>query len=225
MAFLRHARAVAWKDLRVELRTREILATTGFFAAMLVVVFSFAFEIKRDEDVPALASGILWISVAFSGTLGLSRAFDRELAGSTMRGLLLAPAERGSIFLGKTVGVVLAMLVVEAVIVPLLAVLYRAPLDREPMLLIAFLVLGTIGFAIVGSVFAGMLLPTRSRDVLLAVCLYPVVTPALLAGIKGTAGIWSGSLDEAWWWIKFLAVFDAVFLTVSLWVFESLVIE
>jgi heme exporter protein B len=215
---------VAWKDLRIELRTREILSTTVFFAVMIVIVCSFAF-VEKVPSVSDLASAILWISVAFAGTLGLGRAFDRELAGHTMRALLLAPSERGAIFLGKAVGVMVTMLLVEAVVVPLLGFLFSAPIDRNALPLVAILILVTVGFAVVGSVFAGMLLPTRARDVLLAVTLFPVVTPALIAGIKGTAALWIGVLPEAYFWIKFLVVFDAIFLAVSLWSFESLVVE
>jgi heme exporter protein B len=224
MAFLRHAGMVAWKDLRIELRTREILSTTVFFAVMLVLICSFAF-VEKVPSIGDLASAILWLSVAFSGTLGLGRAFDRELTGHTMRALLLAPSERSAIFLGKAAGVVVTMLLVEVVVVPLVGFLFGAAIDREPLALILVLLLVTVGFAVVGSVFAGMLLPTRARDVLLAVTLYPVVTPALIAGIKGTAAIWTGVMPEAWFWIKFLVVFDAIFLAVSLWAFESLVVE
>ena len=119
------------------------------------------------------------------------------------------------------------MLIVEAVVVPLLALLVGAPVDRSPALLALLLLLVTIGFAVVGSVFAGMLLPTRAREVLLAVILYPVVTPALIAGIKGTAALWADPplLPQAYFWIKFLLVFDAIFLVVSLWAFEALVVE
>lgn len=224
--FLRHALAIAWKDLRVELRTREILYSMVFFAAMIVIVCSFAF-IDKTDATDGLAGGILWVAVAFSGTLGLSRSFDREREGNTMRGLLLSPAQRGAIFLGKAIGVALFMLVVQAVVVPLVAVLFGAPVGRAPGRLAALLVLATIGFAVVGSVFAGMLLRTRSREVLLAVILYPILTPALIAGTKGTSALWAVQTDgaEAFFWIRFLLVFDAIFLTVSLWAFESLVVE
>lgn len=226
MRFLRHAAIVAWKDLRVELRTREIIATMVFFAVMLVLICSFAF-VEKVPSVADMSSGVLWIAVAFSGTIGLMRGFERELQGSTMRALLLSPADRGAVLLGKAVGVAVTMLIVEAVVVPLLALLLRAPIDRSPVLLALILVLATIGFSVVGSVFAGMLLPTRAREVLLAVILYPVVTPALIAGIKGTAAIWAdpAQLPQGLFWIKFLAVFDAIFLAVSLWAFESLVVE
>jgi heme exporter protein B len=226
MRFLRHVATVAWKDLRVELRTREILSTMVFFAAMIVILCSFAF-VEKIPSIADMASGILWIAVAFSGTIGLLRAFERELHGSTMRALLLSPADRGAVLLGKSVGVVAVMLIVEAVVVPLLGLLVGAPIDRSPLLLVLILVLATIGFAVVGSVFAGMLLPTRSREVLLAVILYPVITPALIAGIKGTAALWvePAQIEQAYFWIKFLAVFDTVFLAVSIMLFESLVVE
>lgn len=226
MRFLRHVAAVAWKDLRVELRTREILSTMVFFATMLVLICSFAF-VDKVPSIGDMASGILWIAVAFSGTVGLSRAFERELHGGTMRALLLSPADRGAVLLGKSVGVAVIMLIVEAVVVPLLALLVGAPIERSPHILALILILATIGFSVVGSVFAGMLLPTRAREVLLAVILYPVVTPALVAGIKGTAALWADPslTDQAFFWIKFLAVFDAVFLAVSLWAFEAVVVE
>ena len=227
MPFLRHAAILAWKDLRVEFRTREIVYTMIFFAAMVVLIFSFAFS-EGGEVLPSAAGGILWIAVTFSGTLGLGRAFDREREGDTMRALLLAPAERGAIFLGKALGIIIFMLIVEAIVVPLVALLFQAPVTRQPIELAALLVLATIGFATVGSVFSAMLLKSRAREVLLAVILYPIILPALIAGARGTAALWHDGppdLPVAWFWIQFLAVFDAIFLAVALWAFESLVVE
>jgi heme exporter protein B len=226
MRFLRHAAAIAWKDLRVELRTREIVYTMAFFAAMIVLIFSFAF-VREGEAIGEVASGILWVAIAFAGTLGLGRAFAREREGDTMRGLLLAPADRASIFLGKAVGVALFILLVAVVTVPLVGLLFGAPVLAHPLELGALLVLATIGFAVVGSVFAAMLLKTRMREVLLPVILYPIVVPALIAGTKGTAALFEATpaLPVAHFWIKFLLVFDALFVAVSLWAFESLVIE
>ena len=226
MRFLRHVAAVAWKDLRVELRTREILSTMIFFAAMVVLIASFAF-VEKIPSVSDMASGVLWIAVAFTGTLGLMRVFERELHGGTMRALLLSPADRGAVLLGKAISVVAIMLIAEAIIVPLLALLLAAPIGRSPHLLVCILLLATIGFAAVGSTFSAMLLPTRAREVLLPVVLYPVITPAIIAGIKGTAAIWvePAQIPIALFWIKFLVVFDAIFLAVSLWAFEALVVE
>ena len=224
--FVRHAAAMAWKDLRVEFRSREIVYTMTFFAAMVVLIFSFAFVGEGTAAVDVVP-GILWVAVAFSGTLGLSRAFDRERESDTMRGLLLAPISRSSIFAGKAVSVAVFMTLVEIVVVPLAWVLFESPLFRDPLPLVLLLLLANIGFAIVGSVFAAMLLRSRSRDVLLPVVLYPIVVPVLIAGTKGTAALIQPVPDPgvAYFWIQFLIVFDAAFLVASLWTFESLVIE
>jgi len=230
--FLSHVATVAWKDLRVEFRSREIVYTVAFFAAMVVLIFSFAF-IKESVPVSDVVPGILWVAVAFSGTLGLSRAFDRERESDTMRGLLLSPAPRTAIFVGKAVGITTFMIVVEIVVVPMVALLFDSPLFDHPVPFLLTLVLATIGFAVVGSVFAAMLLRARSRDVLLPVVLYPILVPLLIAGTKATSALLEGAgtvggvadVDAAYVWIKFLVAYDAMFIVVSLSTFESLVIE
>jgi heme exporter protein CcmB len=217
---------VAWKDLRVELRSREIVYTMVFFAVIAVLVFSFAF-VKEGAPIGDVATGILWIAITFSGTLGLSRGFDREREHDTMRGLLLSPAPRAAIFLGKAIGIAAFMVITELVVVPLVGVLFRADFARRPLELGATLALADVGFAVVGSAFAAMLLRSRSRDVLLPVVLYPVLVPMLIAGTKATAALLEAAPDlaVAGFWLRFLLVYDAIFLVVSLWIFESLVIE
>ncbi|HET6613508.1 MAG TPA: heme exporter protein CcmB [Kofleriaceae bacterium] len=225
MEFFRHAAAVCAKDLRIELRSREIVYTMVFFAAMVVLIFSFAFI--GDGNPRALVPGMLWVAVLLSGTLGLSRAFDRERDQDTLRGLLLSPAPRGAIFAGKAVAMVALMAAVEAVAAPLCWFLFDAPLFAHPIYMVLVLVLGTVGFATVGSVFAAMLLRVRARDVLLPVVLYPIIVPLLIAATKATAALAAPvpDLADAVFWIKFLAVFDAAFLVAAMWTFESLVIE
>lgn len=221
-----HAVRVAAKDLRVELRSKEIVYTMAFFGALLAVVYSFAFP--RDARLArAAAPGMLWVALAFAGTIGLGRAFDREREHDTMRALLLAPVPRLAVFLGKAFAIALLVLAVATVCTPLLALFLDAPLFAEPGPLVLLLVLGAFGFAIVGSVFAATLLKVRSRDVLLPVILYPLLIPLFVAGTKATAALIAApaNFDMAWYWIEFLAVYDAAFLVVSLWAFESLVIE
>lgn len=231
MEFLRNVATLAWKDLRVEFRSREILYTMTFFAAMVLLIFSFAF-IKESVPIADVVPGILWVAVAFAGTLGLSRAFDREREAETMRGLLLTPTSRTALFLGKAVGIAVFMLLVEVVVVPMVAILFNSPLFNEPLPLVLVLVLATVGFSVVGCVFAAMLLRARSRDVLLPVVLYPILVPLLIAGTKATGGLLEGldigappNLEVAYFWIKFLVVYDTIFVLVALWTFESLVIE
>ncbi|WP_045119066.1 heme exporter protein CcmB [Haliangium ochraceum] len=228
MEFLRNVATLAWKDLRVEFRSREILYTMAFFGVMIILIFSFAF-VRQDGTVGDVVPGMLWVAVAFAGTLGLSRAFERERESDTMRALLLAPASRTAIFLGKAVAIVVFMGVVELVVVPLIALLFGAELFAHPLLLVTVLLLATAGYAIVGCVFAAMLLRVRARDVLLPVVLYPVLVPMLIAGTKATAALLPvagvSELETAYFWIRFLCVYDAIFAVVALWTFESLVIE
>ncbi len=226
MSFFRQVTTLVWKDLRVEFRSREILYTMAFFAAMVVLIFSFAF-VKEGSADSGVVPGILWVAITFGGTLGLSRAFDREREADTMRALLLSPTSRTAIFMGKAIGIAVFILVVEIVVVPMVALLFGAPLFRDPHLMIAALLLGTFGFAVVGSVFAAMLLRTRSRDVLLPVTLYPILVPLLIAGTKCTAGLLEPTphYSAVYFWLKFLLVYDAIFVVVALSTFESLVIE
>jgi heme exporter protein B len=226
MVLVRQAARVAWKDLRIELRSREIVYTMAFFGALIVVIFAFAFP--RDvRAVRGAVPGMLWVAMAFTGTIGLGRAFDRERENDTMRALLLAPVPRLAVFLGKAASTAVLVLAVVMVCAPLLAVFLTAPLFAFPLPLILAVVLGALGIAVVGSVFAATLLKVRSRDVLLPVILYPLLIPLFVAGTKATAALIAEipNFDAAWFWIQFLGIYDAAFLVLSTWVFESLVIE
>jgi len=226
MALFRHVARVAWKDLRIELRSREIVYTMVFFGALLVVIYSFAFP-KDARAVRGSVPGMLWVSIAFTGTIGLGRAFDRERENDTMRALLLAPVPRLAVFLGKAISTAALVLAVAAVCTPLLALFLNAPLFAHPAPLILVVVLGAVGIAVIGSVFAATLLKVRSRDVLLPVILYPLLVPLFVAGTSCTAALLAEipNFEAAWYWIQFLGIYDAAFLVLSIWVFESLVIE
>jgi heme exporter protein CcmB len=225
MSLLRQAGRVAWKDLRIELRSKEIVMTMAFFAALLVVIYSFAFVDPRA--IRASVPGMLWVALAFTGTIALGRAFDRERENDTMRALLLSPIPRLAVFLGKAMAMCVLVLTVAVVIVPLLALWLNAPLFTFPGELALAVVLGAVGISVIGSVFAATLLKVRSRDVLLPVILYPLLVPLFVAGTKATAGLVAEipNVEAAWYWIKFLGVYDAAFLVLSLWIFESVVIE
>jgi heme exporter protein B len=225
--FARAAWLVLKKDLAIEARSWEIVITTLFFALSAVVVFMFAF-VRDGQPIPGAASGILWISLAFAGTLALGRTFERERQGETLRGLLLAPASRAAIFTGKLLGIVLLLLAVELLLVPLVMVLFQEHhlLDRWPLLAV-LLVAGAVGFAAVGTLFAAMLVRVRTRDVLLPILLYPITIPALVAGVSGTQALMETPPAEplAVMWIAILVCYDVVFMTLALWVFEPLMTE
>jgi heme exporter protein CcmB len=226
IAFLRVAALVLRKDLTVEVRSREIVYTTIFFAVSCVLVFAFAL-VKEGRPLEDAAAGIMWISVAFAGTLALGRTFERERHAETLRALMLAPASRPALYVGKLLGVVLLLLVVEAVLVPLVGLLFDAPIANSPFRLTALLVLGTIGFSAVGTLFAAMLVRARSRDVMLPILLYPITIPVIIAGVRGTAALFEPvpMVDLADMWMALLAFFDIVFVTLALWTFEPLMTE
>jgi heme exporter protein CcmB len=224
--FVRTAFLVLRKDFAIEVKSREILYTTLLFALSCVLVFSIAF-VKEGEPLEDAAAGILWIAVAFAGTLALGRTFERERYGETLRALLLAPAPRAAIYVGKMLGIVLLLAVVEFLLVPLVAVLFHAPLFAEPLLLAALLASGTLGFSAVGALFAAMLVRARTRDVMLPILLYPMTVPVMIAGVRGTSAVLQSPADtaSAVMWIGLLASFDVVFVTLALWTFEPVMTE
>ncbi len=224
--FARTVWTVFRKDLTIEVRSRETVATTLFFALSAVIVFAVAL-VKEGRVVADAAVGILWVAIAFAGTLTLGRTFERERYTDTLRALLLAPAPRAAIYVGKLLAVLAILLLVELMLVPLVALLFDAALLQRPVLLAALLVTGTIGFAAVGTLFAAMLVRARSRDVLLPVLLYPMTIPVIIAGVRGTAALAQQMPDEpmATFWLMLLAAFDTVFVTVALWTFDPLMTD
>jgi heme exporter protein CcmB len=224
--FLRTVWLVLRKDLTVEVRSREIAYTTLFFAVSCVLVFAFAL-VKEGQAIEDGAAGILWIAIAFSGTLALGRTFERERQSETLRALLLAPADRPAIYVGKLLGILALLAAAELILVPLVALLFQAPLLAHPFWLAAIVVMGTVGFAAVGTLFAAMLVRARTRDVLLPVLLYPITVPVIIAGVRGTAALLQPEFDAAIvrFWLALLTTFDVVFVTLALWTFEPLMTD
>jgi len=226
MRFVEAAWLVTRKDLLIEFRSREIVYTTLFFAVSCLLVFAFGF-VREGRAVEDAAAGVLWVAIAFSGTLALGRAFERERQNETLRGLLMAPIPRAALYVGKLTGIVLLLVAVELVIVPMAGIMFQARMLEYPAMLAALVLTGTIGFAAIGTLFAAMLVRTRSRDVLLPVLLYPVTVPVMIAGVRGTAALLADepNLAMARLWLSMLVVFDVMFVTLALWTFESVMTE
>src|SRR5829696_7659161 len=156
MSFMAAVALVVRKDLVIETRSREVVYTALLFAVSCVLVFAFGFVNEGRAD-PAAAAAILWIAIAFSGTLALGRIFDRERQNETMRALLLAPVARPAIYIGKLAGVLALLLLVQLIVVPLVAMWFQAGLFRYPVMVLALLLAGSLGYAAVGTLFAAML--------------------------------------------------------------------
>lgn len=225
-AFLRVAWIVMKKDLTVEVRSLEIVSTTIFFAVTVVLMFSFGLVVE-GRAVPDVAPAILWIAIAFSATLALGRTFERERLNDTLRALLLAPSDRPALYVGKLAGILLLLALVELILVPLVGLLFNAPILAHAGRLFLLLAGGSLGFCAVGTLFAAMLLRARSRDVLLPIMLYPMTVPVMIAGVRGTAALLQPAPDLAMaqFWLGLLGAFDVVFLVLALWTFEPVMTD
>lgn len=220
--FIQVVRLIVLKDLAIELRSREIVYTTLFFAISCVLVFAFGL-VQEGRAVEDAAPAILWIAIAFSGTLAIGRTFERERQNETLRALLASPADRPALYVGKLVGVLGLLMAVECVLVPLVALMFGGPFWGELPAIAALLLLGSTGFAAVGTLFAAMLIRSRSRDVLLPIVLYPITVPVIIAGVRGTAALLQSepAFAVARAWAAMLLCFDVVFITLALWTFDA----
>jgi heme exporter protein B len=219
----RAALYVFQKDLRIELRTGEVTVTTALFATLVTVLGSLSFFID-DASARLVAPGVLWITIAFAGVLAMSRSWGRERDNDVFRGLLMSPAPRAALYLGKLLGTLVFLGVVECVVLAEVALLFNLELGRVIGPLALLLALGTIGFAAAGNLFAAMGLRTSARDMVLAVALFPVIAPALLCGVVGTRELLAGApLHDVWSWVRILTAFDVTFVTAGVLLFELLV--
>jgi heme exporter protein B len=189
MSFWQATSAIIWKDIRAELRTKDIFSSMFVFALLCVIVFNFAFQL-RVPDMKMVVPGIVWVAVTFAGTLGLNRAFVIEQDKGSLAGLMLAPVDRAAIYFGKMLGNLLFMLIVEAVLLPLVTIFFNLTIITPLHLLALFL--GTVGFAAVGTLFSAIAVNTRAREVLLPILLFPVIVPVLVAGANMTGKLLDG---------------------------------
>jgi heme exporter protein B len=222
-SFGRSAGAILWKDLVAELRTKELVTAMLVFALIVVVVFNFAVELRLDL-ARQTAIGFLWITILFAGMLGLNRSLARERDRGCLDGLLVSPMVRGMIFVGKMLGNLVFILAIEIVVLPLFVFLFDVPFYR-PLLLLAVL-LGTVGFAGVGTLLSAMAVHTRARDVMLPIILLPVTIPLVLAAVRASRMIVDGpGTSEYWVWAGILMAFDLVLIAISYLTFDYIVEE
>ncbi|MGQ9501067.1 MAG: heme exporter protein CcmB [Anaerolineae bacterium] len=224
MHHLRKILAIVAKDLAAELRTRETLGAMFVFALLVIFIFNFAFEL-RAEDQRTLAPGVLWVAITFSGMLGLSRSFIRERDRGSLEGLLLAPVDRGVIFLGKMLGNALFITVIALIILPVFVVLFN--LSAAVVSQLAVITgLGTIGLSGVGTLFSAMAVHTRARELLLPVLLFPLIVPVVLSAVKLSAAVIDNvPFAEVQQWFSLLVVFDIIFAVLSFLFFDYVVEE
>jgi heme exporter protein B len=211
---------VAAKDLRTELRSREQAISLMVFAVLVLVVFNFAFDFTII-DFKTLGPGILWVAFIFSGVLALNHAFRIEREQDRIEGILMAPIDRSAFYLGKVLSTVLFMGTVEAVIVPLSAILFNQSITPRLGLMILALVLNTVGFAAVGTLFAAITTQTRRSEVLLPLLLFPAAVPIALAAVRTTSHILAGHPFARYAnWVYMSAAYDLIFIAAAVLLFD-----
>jgi len=220
MSYLMRAWIVLWKDLVSERRSKENLNAVTFFALVLLLLFEFALGADRERLVAALP-GLLWLGFILAGLLGLGRSFLAERENDCWEGLLLTPGDKSAIYLGKLAGNILLMLAVEALLLALFGIFYNVDLWGALPALAAVSVLGTLGLAAVGTLFAAITAQVRARELLFPLLLLPVQVPVLLATVKATEAVLGGQpLREVGHWLQLLAAADVIYLVVGLLTFE-----
>jgi heme exporter protein B len=221
--YISAVQAVIWKDLAAELRSRELISAMLVFALLVILIFNFSLELQPKMRA-TISSGILWVTFSFAGTIGLNRSMATEKDRGCLDGLLLTPADRSAIFFGKAIGNLLFMVVVEAIVLPVYSFLYGINLFNPGLVLV--ILLGSIGYAAVGTLLASMAVQTRTRDVLLPILLFPLIIPVLLSAVKASQAFLAGSpWAEISPWINLLLVYDIVFTTAAYMVFDYIVEE
>ena len=217
--------ALLRKDLQIEFRSKETLASLLLLGLLTLVVLSFAFDPASELRTEA-APGALWVAVIFAGVLGLNRSFLAERENECMQGLLLCPVDRGTIYLAKTLANCVFMMAAQLVIVPIFVFFFNLPMTVGIGGVFLALALGVIGFAAVGTLFAAIAVRTRAREVMLPLLLLPLVVPIFIAGVKVTGWLLAGkALGDVAPWMNLMVGFDVIFLVVGWLVFEYAVEE
>ena len=225
MSFLRTIALIAAKDLKTELRSREQLVSLLFFALLVLVVFNFAFDFTVIDFV-AFGGGILWVAFIFSGVLALSHSFRIEREEARIEGILLAPIDRSAFYLGKVASTLLFMSAVEAVLLPVSVIMFNYRFGARIGLVLLVLLLNTVGFATVGTLFAAMTTQTRRGELLLPLLLFPATVPIALAAVTTTTHVLAGRPFERYApWLAMSAAYDVIFLAAAVLLFDYVLEE
>lgn len=216
---------VAWKDLLMEFRTKQMLNSMVIFSLLVIVIFNYSFSnILFNIEMSDIAPGILWISFTFAGMLGLSRSFASEKEDGCLDALRLCPIDPSSIYLGKVISNLVIMFIIELIIVPLFIVLFNFTDIQGLLGLSVIILLGTIGFILVGTLFSALTVSMRTREILLPVILFPIIIPLIMSAVMATQNVLStGELSAASAEVRMLIVYDVVFFIASQLVFEYVI--
>lgn len=221
----RRASAILWKDLVVEMRTRQGFSAMLSFAALVLFLFSFA--IGPDTALLArLSGGLLWVAIIFTGTLSLGRAFQTEELAGGLRLLRLYPGNPRAIYLGKLAANLVLLAVLEVLLFPAAAILFQVNLLPHAGSLALVAALGTVGFSVIGTFFSALTVHLRARELLLPLLLFPALVPVVLGAVGATDAVLLGdAMGRLGGWIRLLAAYDVILFVVCIWIFPVILEE
>lgn len=220
---LRRVRAIVWKDLTSERRSKAGFNSVAFLGVLILLLFGFALG-PDTEALRNAASGALWLAILFAGVLAFNRSYQLELDGAALEPLLLYPAPRWTIFAGKFVANLLFVMLLEVIVVPVSIILFQVKGGAGWIPAIGVILLGTVGFVALGTFYASMASRSRAREVLLPLLLFPMLVPVLLASAEASSALLAGDpMQDAGAWVQLLAVFDVIFLVASFFAFDHVI--
>jgi heme exporter protein B len=221
MTVMAVARRTLAKDLRLEWRAKDAVNSMLFFALLVVVIFSFSFDPTAEES-RRIAGGLVWVAFLFAAVVALNQTWARELRNQVLDAYRVSPAPAVSLFLAKAVGNFILVSVLEALMTPLFIVFYNLRSVGPVYQLLVIAVLGTWALVVNGTFFAAISIRTRSREIMLPLILFPISIPALLAMVDATTSVLTGEASPRFW-MQLLAVYDLVFTTVCLALFDTVI--
>jgi heme exporter protein B len=225
VTFFKQAGAIFWKDVLTEFRTKDALTSMLLFGLLVILMFHFAFE-PDSLEIERYGAGLLWMTFVFAGMLGMNRTFAGERENDSLQGLMLAPISWGAIYLGKMLASLLFMLIAEAVILSCFAVFFNFDLLPRIGWMLMITLLGTLGFASVGTIVAAISMNTRMSEVMLPILLLPIALPVVIGAVESTAAIFTDPPGEGLaFWFRFLIVFNIIFVTLPLMLFDFVLEE
>lgn len=224
MGLLRHALAIARKDLRIERRSKEVVNAAFSFALVVLLLFSFTFD-PTGEETRAMSGGLLWLVYSFAGVLVLNRSFAQETQNDCLDALVASPVSGAAIFLGKALANTVLLLLLELATLPVFAIFYNVRWEPGLVWLLPVLVLGTWGFTVIGTVFSALTVAVRLRELMLPLLVFPITVPALMAAVQLTTTLFLGEpIATEMVWLRLLAGFDLIFTLLAVALVETVLV-
>lgn len=224
MNYFKAVLAILKKDILMEIRTKETINATLVFSILITIVFSFISE-PGSKTEQAVAGGIFWMAVTFSGILGLNKTMMSEIQGGNFEALMLAPIDRSAIFFGKVISNFLFLTILEIILVPLFLVFYNVNLVSH-WLMVVIILLATYGYSVTGTLFSMISVRTKTREIMLPLLMLPILVPVIIAAILSTnIFLFNQEITYCYNWIKLIAVFDIIFTAVIFAIFSAVIEE